>query len=487
MQQPNILVVFTDQQRADTICALGNDQIVTPTFDRLCHEGTAFTDCSTPSPVCVPARCSLATGRLPRQTGVCDNGDRWNNDTTTIYHRASAGGYRTHAVGKCHFVPDHHWGLQSRETQDEIAPANGDDYRRHLSTEGYQWCLEPNGMRGDWYYLPQPSQLPAALHPTAWVAERSCAFIRDQASADQPWFLSSHFIHPHPPFSPPYPWSRLYPSHDMPAPLAAENDVTTWVNRHQNRYKWRDAGWDANLYRTMKAAYWGCVSFIDDQLGRIVQALEDTNQLDNTLILLTSDHGEHLGDLGFVGKRSFHDAALRVPLIARLPGRFSAGARCQAPASLVDVAPTIAAAAGLPADDDSPGMDLADLARGEQRHTPVTSQLGRGQSAQHCLIEADWKYAWSAGDGREYLFDRSADPHDQRNLAEQPELHERLVDLKQRLRDQLPATEAGDTDWPACEPITLPGDPDAGLLYQHPPGLSELVTGACRSRSPAAE
>ena len=460
MSRPNILIVLTDQQRADTIGALGNPLINTPTCDRLCREGTAFTDCSTPSPVCVPARCCLATGHLPQTTGVVDNSTPWQPDTRTIYQQASDAGYRTHAVGKCHFIPDTNWGFHSREYQDEIGAARSDDYRRDLAKAGYEWCLEPHGMRGDWYYLPQPSQLPAALHPTTWVADRSCAFINQQAKktskskgksegeSDQPWLLATHFIHPHPPFSPPYPHSRQYRSHHMPAPITADNDVSTWVNRQQNRYKWRDAGWDANLYRTMKAAYYSCISYIDEQLARIIAVLEATNQLDNTLIIFTSDHGEHLGDLGFVGKRSFHDAALRVPLLVRYPQRFAAGARCAAPTSLVDIAATLAAVGGWTPDPDAPGVDLAALAQENAnqtghghrhvRHQPVTSHLGRGNKAQHCLVEADWKYAWSAGDGREYLFDRQADPQDRRNLSDDPDLQDLKQRLQQTLRGLLP-------------------------------------------------
>ena len=417
------------------------------------------------------ARCSLATGHLPTVTGVCGNDTQWDPETTTIYERATAAGYRTHAVGKCHFVPDDLWGLQTRERQDEIAAVEDDDYRQHLADQGYDWCLEPNGLRGDWYYTPQPSQLPGPLHPTTWVGDRSSAFIHEHDSGDQPWLLCSHFIHPHPPFSPPYPWSRLYRSHEMPHPLTAMNDVSTWINHRQNRYKWRDAGWDANLYRTMKAAYWGCISFIDMQVGRILQALEETHQLDNTLILFTSDHGEHLGDLGFVGKRSFHDASLRVPMLARLPSRFAAGAQCSAPTSLVDIAPTIAAAAGLEVDATWPGADLAHIAKGGGRPQPVTSHFEQGAKGIHCLVEADWKYAWSAGDGREYLFDRQQDPHDRCNLSGGEEHQERMAAMRECLRPCFQKKNAGKDNWPVYPPITMPDHPDDGLLYQDPPGL----------------
>jgi arylsulfatase len=147
--------------------------------------------------------------------------------------------------------------------------------------------------------------------------------------------------------------------------------------------------------------------------------LEKSGELDNTLIVFSADHGELLGDFGCFGKRSFHDASQRVPLIVRQPARFKAGAVCDTPASLVDLLPTFMAAAGHPAPEDADGCDLAALARGGARHTPVYFHYARGRDAILGAVDGDWKYAWSAPDSRSYLFPRHESP-EKRNRATDP-------------------------------------------------------------------
>ena len=148
-------------------------------------------------------------------------------------------------------------------------------------------------------------------------------------------------------------------------------DLWTYHNRHQNRYKYRDAGLDDNLLRVMRAYYWACVSYIDYNVGRILDALEAEGELDNTLVVWSSDHGEFLGDYNCFGKRSFLDAAARVPLLARLPGRFPAGVQVDTPASLVDLMPTFACAAEADTNAfDLDGLDLAEIVDRRFSHLP---------------------------------------------------------------------------------------------------------------------
>ncbi|NUQ00618.1 MAG: sulfatase-like hydrolase/transferase, partial [Armatimonadetes bacterium] len=346
MPRPNILFVFTDQQRHDTIAALDNPIIRTPSLDRLVAEGTAFTSCYTPSPVCVSARCSLVTGQPPHRTG-CDDNMPQPQHLPSFMDCLSAAGYQCHGIGKMHFTPnrDHLWGFESRLISEEGAGAQ-DVFLEHLRAQGFGHVHDPHGVRSEMYYVPQPSQLPARLHHTAWTADRSLEFL-EQRDGSRPFFLWTSFIKPHPPFEVPTPWNKLYRAPEMPLPKRPPGyqALWTWQNRHQNRYKWRDNGVDDNLVRTMRAAYYGCISFIDFHLGRILEALERRGELDNTLILFSSDHGEHLGDYDCFGKRSFLDTAARVPLLARWPGHLAAGVRCEAVTSLLDIAPTFCAAA----------------------------------------------------------------------------------------------------------------------------------------------
>ena len=231
--------------------------------------------------------------------------------------------------------------------------------------------------------------------------------------------------------------------------------------------------------RCIRAYYYACISFIDFQVGRLLKALEETGRLEDTLILFTSDHGELLGDFNCFGKRSMHAAAARVPLIARLPGRFSGGAACARPVSLVDIAPTILAVSGAsltshPLD----GVDLEEIASGRSRRPVVFSQFAEGPTsagarAAHstCMATTErWKYFYSAPDDREFLFDRVQDLSETRNRAGLPHCREALRDMKALLIGHLRA--GGETaglegdDWRRFPRLSVPEDPDAGLLIQ---------------------
>lgn len=484
--RPNVLLVFTDQQRADTIGALGNPVIRTPNLDRLVREGVAFTNAFTPSPVCIAARCSLIFGQYPHNTGCYENTKMPQDGRQTMMEALTRAGYRTHGIGKCHFRPDPHglWGFESRETQEEIARADRDDYLQYLQAQGYGHIKEAHGLRSEMYYIPQPAQMPAEHHPTQWVGDRAVAFIEEQAGSDRPWFLYVGFIHPHPPWALPVPWNKLYRAVDMPLPNVPADweALLTYQNRFQNRYKYRDQGIDLNLVRCMKAYYYAAVSFVDYQVGKILHALQTTGQLDNTLIVFTSDHGELLGDFNSFGKRSMHDASSRVPFIVRFPGVYPAGMRCDTPVSLVDIAPTVLAAAGAEITTHSvDGVDLAQLYHGAHSRSLVFAQHGTGPLATYMAVSKEWKYFYSAADDAEFLFDRMRDPFETRNRANVSLYRAEQNLMKEALIRHL--QEAGETagiengDWRRFPVQRIPSNPDAGLLIQDPPGVHFEIPG----------
>lgn len=482
--RPNVLIVFTDMQRADTIRALGNPVIRTPSLDRLAAEGTAFENAFSPSPVCVPARCCMHYGLYPQRTRLFDNGKMPPDNGLSYPALLGRAGYRTHAVGKCHFTPDYQAlrGFQSRQSQEECtSDPERDDYVAWLRANGYD-TYEPHGARGEMYYIPQVSTLPAEAHPSQWVGNESVRFIRESAAAARPWCLFASFVHPHPPFAPPKPWHRLYRPPAMPLPFIPPESASllTWVNRYQNRYKWRDRGFDVNLVRTIRAYCYATISFVDYQVGRILAALSETGQLDDTLILFTSDHGEYLGDYGCFGKRGMHDASVRIPLLARQPGRFAPGARCATPVSLIDVFPTVLGAAGLGRDGlELDGLDLGAVARGAERGRTVYSQFSYGARAIYMAANEEWKYIRSAGDGREWLFDRRRDPRESRDASGDPGADgvrrmmkaDLLAFLKRTGVDDAWIEAGGALDWrpqPAYDESYL-AEPDAKVLFQDYP------------------
>ena len=437
-RRPNILHLFSDQQRADTIAALGNPILRTPVLDRLVREGVAFTDCTTPSPVCVPARCSMHYGVYPTKTGCAKNVAMMEHNDNAIPDLLGRQGYRTMAIGKCHFLPNllDKRGYQARLTQEEgKSDPEIDDYVRFLVENDYD-DYECHGARAEMFYLPQISSLPEEAHPTTWISDRSIEFIREASAGDQPWMLFCSNIHPHPPFAPPKPWHKLYRTPDMPTPMIPPDadELLTWVNRKQNHANYRDRGFDESLARTIKAYYYATISFLDYQIGRVIEALEETGQLDNTLILFTSDHGEYLGDYRSYAKRSMHDAACRVPMIVRYPERFAPGTTCADPVSLVDVLPTFAAATGAPTDDlPLDGADLAAVARDGASGRALFSQFGRREEATYMLLNSEWKYFYSVPDRKAFLFNRTADPHDTHNLADDPSSADRADEMKREL------------------------------------------------------
>lgn len=484
---PNVLLLMTDQQRFDTIAALGNPIIQTPALDRLVREGTAFTAAYCPSPVCVASRCSLLLGQWAHQTG-CTTNAPMPQERTSLMEFLREAGYQTHGIGKMHFVPDSRklWGFESRDFSEE--GGGEDDFTRHLQENGYGHIVAPHGERSEYYYIPQPSQLPARLHHTTWMGDRTLEFLQ-RRDRDRPFFCWTSFIKPHPPFESPVPWSRLYRTVEMPLPFlpSGYEALQTWWNRLQNRYKYRDQGMDMNLLRTMRAAYYACISFIDYQIGRILDALADEGILDQTLILFTSDHGELLGDYHCYGKRSFLDVAARVPLLARFPERFAAGAQCDEPVSLVDVLPTCLAVAGIPTRSEHAGIDLAHIAQGQAERDAVIGQLGQESTGLYMLRSRDFKYVYSAADRTEWLF--RTDRLEERSLAGNPAFERMLTEHRKRLIDwlrkdgyEIPLDGERWREFPP--PPAVPDNPNAWQLFQDlcsvsgqfPPGYAPRVT-----------
>lgn len=477
--RPNILFIFTDQQRADTIGAL-NPVMRTPVMDRLCAEGVLFTLAHTPSPVCVSARCSLIFGQYPHKTGCFDNGfpmPEVTKERPTFMATLAEAGYQAHGVGKMHFTPDRHAlrGFHSRDESEELsAKVDDDDHLKWLHEKGFGYIHDINGVRGEMYYIPQPSQLPAWAHNSHWVADRSLDFLRNR-DRSRPFLLWSSFIDPHPPFAPPVPWNKLYRAPSMPLPKRPPDmeNLWVWVNRHQNRYKFRDAGIDDNLLRVMKAYYYATVSFIDYNVGRIIAYLEESGELDNTLILWTSDHGEYLGDYNCFGKRTFLKSAANIPLMVRYPPRFPAGLQVDRPASLLDVMPTFLQAAGVDTGNlELDGMDLAALADDPDSRQAIFGEVQQDNRALYMALTRRWKYIYAASDNREFLFDLLVDPKETRNRAETRGYEKQVATMRATLIGFLRQegyTEPLDGDgWRVHEPPPFPRDPDAGLLFQDP-------------------
>lgn len=473
--RPNILFLFPDQLRADCIFALGNPQIKTPNIDRLVRNGTAFTNCITPSPICVAARHALTSGVSPHRTGCVDNFDV-HCKRPSFMQALNEVGYQTHGVGKMHFSRSKgDWQFQSRDISEElVGEADRDHYREFLKVKGFEHVLDPHGLRSEYYYLPQPSQLPDRLHNNSWIADRSIDFLNTRDSS-KPFFLWTSFIKPHPPFESPIPWSRLYRMHEMNEPLRPENfeENQSFWNKVQNRYKYRDSGYDSNLSRITKAAYYSAISHVDYHLGRILDSLGP--EIDNTLIVFSSDHGEMLGDYGCYGKRCMLDASVRVPLIIRYPKVFPENAIYSHSTTLLDLFPTFLKTAGRDLKKyDVEGIPLQKLLHTEPKDRFVHSQYSQNSLGLYMSCNRKWKYIYSAADRKEWLFQNG---DERKNLTSKKEYSDTLAKLRKLtierfLNDGYHAPVESE-NWKQFEPPSFPGDPDAGLLIQDPPDLEK--------------
>lgn len=397
-KRPNILLLFTDQQRRDTIHALGNERIITPALDEIANQAVVFDQCFTPAPVCVPARFAMFSGQYPNRCGCCNNNVSTVYDGEGFYHEFTQQGYQTCSVGKMHHQVDLYgpMGFEKRYVQEEMADPQ-DDYTKFIMNSPYKHVIDYNGMRSEMYYVPQISQLPAEYHPTQWVGDTSVKFL-EECDADKPFFLVSSFIHPHPPFCPPAPWNKMYRtvSEDpyMP-PNRAEFEAFM-----SDRFTEEQIGFSRQDITLLRNYYYSCISFVDYQISRILQVLKDRGMYEDTIIVFSTDHGEMLGDFGTMGKRSMLDGAVHIPMMIRVPGKEAE--RRDDVCSLVDMAPTLLSCAGIAYDKaEYDGVNLFS----DEKHEVVYAQYSTREKGTYMVATNQDKLVYSGPRDQYFYFD----------------------------------------------------------------------------------
>lgn len=458
--KPNILWVCTDQQRYDTINALnpGGSAARTPHADRLIAEGISFDRAYCQSTVCSPSRASYLTGRYPRTTGLRQNGQTLPSKERLISRILADHGYVCGLAGKQHLASCSdgkieergddgysvfHW---SHHPQPDWGDANA--YTAWLTSKGVSW----NDLYGPKLSDYVIQGIPAEYHQTTWCAEMAIDFIRSNDTAKakggsgRPWFFNLNCFDPHHPFDPPADYLAKYDPATMPLPRIKPGELS-----HKTRYQQRDSEWAHDNpgefhvagmtnddHRQVRAAYLAMCELIDDQLGRMLDALEETGQLDNTLVIFMSDHGELLGDHGLYFKGPhFYEQAVRVPVVMRLPGRIDESVRVSGLVELLDLAPTLCELAGIDVPASMQGRSLLPLCRGE--HDP-----SHWRDYIYCEYYNAWTHKRSYGtmmrtptqkiavyhgidDGE--MYDLEADPDEFENLYE----NNAYSEMKQRL------------------------------------------------------
>jgi len=423
---PNILWICTDQQRWDTIRALGNKHIRTPNIDRLCAEGVAFTHAHCQNPICTPSRASFLTGMYPRYLNACTNGNEsWQSEAPLVTKTLADAGYDCGLAGKFHLSA----------AQGRIEPRYDDGYRVfHWShhphdswPEGHAYndWLKRQGIDHD-TTKKKFGYIPPEFHQTKWCADRAIDFMREKREG--PWLFSYNCFDPHPPLDPPKEYLDRFDLDSLPVPEWTEDDLREEKALAGVNFQSKAGRIPAKKARLSLAKYWAMIEQIDDHVGRMLDALEASGQRENTVVIFTSDHGHMIGDHGLNNKGCrFYEGLVRVPLICSWPGRFKAGVKSDALVELTDITPTLLELAGLEVPEGMHGKSLLPLLTGEEtdhrEHVRCTyTETLRGTKSWGTMIR-DRRYKLVCYHGTELgqLFDLEADPNEHRNLWDSPE------------------------------------------------------------------
>jgi len=464
--RPNVLLLYTDQQRWDTIgwggaeAYLGNPHITTPNLDRLAREGVLFANAFCNNPVCMPSRQSMLSGRYPSALGCMTNGVEMREDVWTLPRILQAVGYHTIQVGKLHFKnhsnrdhrePHPRYGFDTMVLSDE--PGCYDDaYIKwveaqdpaqvqacRVSTppawEGVPVVKQPRNT-----HEPYVFEGPEHLTHSAFVADQTIEALKQRNPA-QPFFAIAGFYAPHTPLNPPQRFVDMYDPADLPLPHFDETpDRVPWTGMELADERWRET----------KAAYYALITHVDDQIGRILAYLDESGLRDETMIVFTSDHGEHLGDHGLVQKGPPGlESCAHVPLIVAPPQGAVMEASAVAPVAhlveAVDVAPTILDVCGVQSPPFFQGRSLQPLLTG-QGYVPRASayieyrdpfgsswKTVRTHDFKYSLHTAERNHTPSETPLAELLFDLREDPHELRNVATDPGYADSLAQMREEL------------------------------------------------------
>ncbi len=438
-QRPNVLWICTDQQRYDTIHALGNKYIRTPNLDRLVETGVAFTHAHCQTPICTPSRASFLTGMYPDTVHGCINGnDRWDDAAPLITKTLADAGYDCGLAGKLH--------LSAAQGRIERRPNDG--YRVfHWSHHPYpDWpeghayddWLKSQGVDFRKTYKENDRSMPAKWHQTTWCTDRAVDFLKQKRNG--PWLFSLNCFDPHPPLDPPKKYLDRYDIDSLPGPLFRPSGLDAQARLKGVNFQTKAKAYDPREAKRHQALYWAQIELIDENVGRLLQVLDETGQRDNTIIIFTSDHGESLGDHGLRAKGCrFYEGLVRVPLIISWPGKFKQGLRSDALVELTDIAPTLLEVAGLPGANAMAGRSLVPILTGKSdpgHHRDFVRCIYfaclQGPPSRASMIRTkDYKLVQYHGHEPGELFDLRKDPGEFDNLWDSPEYAEVRCQLMQ--------------------------------------------------------
>ncbi|MBM3746186.1 MAG: arylsulfatase [Acidobacteria bacterium] len=440
--RPHILLLMTDQHRGDCLGADGNRVIRTPHLDRIAREGVLFRHAYSATPTCTPARAALLTGLSPWHHGMLGYGRVAEKYPLEMPRALREAGYHGLGVGKMHWHPQRNLHGFHQTILDEQDMRNTPDFR----SDYHGWFhsvaphLDPNATGLDWNgYEARPYALPEHLHPTNWTAQTAANFLQAY-NRPEPFFLKVSFVRPHSPYDPAPRFWKMYQDADLPPAR-----VGKWAQRYAPRSDGGRAIWHGHLgpaeVGSARQGYYGAVSHVDDQIGRILEALEQRKLLDETLILMTADHGDMTGDHHLWRKSYAYEPSARIPMLMRWPSGLVSARRGQVldqPVELRDVLATFMEAASIQPRERLDGASLLALVRGQTEGWRKWIDLEHDvcyhvSNHWNALTDGRIKYIYHAPDGAEQLFNLADDPHELKDLAGDPAHEATLREWRQRL------------------------------------------------------
>lgn len=445
-KRPNLLLVMADQFRGDCLGADGNRAIHTPTLDRLAAEGARFRCAYSSTPTCTPARSALLTGLAPWNHGMLKMVPMAGRYPVEKPRALRAAGYYTMVVGKNHYHPQRNGHGYHQALLDESGRIESPDFRSDYRSWFWSQApnLDPDATGLGWNdHRARPYALPERLHPTWWTAQTAIHFV-ETYSRPEPFFLKVSFARPHSPYDPPERFWKRYAEANLPGAA-----VGAWARKYAARSGPEDDIWHGDVgagqVRASRQGYYGSISFVDEQIGRVLEALEKRHLLEETLVLFLSDHGDMTGDHHLWRKSYAYEPSARIPMLVRWPRGLVSGQRGQVlrqTVELRDILPTLLDAAGVPAHPELDGRSLLPLLDGKTEGWRPYLDLEHGvcysrENHWNALTDGREKYIYHAYDGQEQFFDLADDPHELSDLASHPASAERVSVWRSRMIEHL--------------------------------------------------
>ena len=436
MKPMNTIVILSDEHNKRVTGCYGHEMIKTPNLDKLASRGTRFTSAYTNCPICVPARASFATGQYVHKVRCWDNALAYQGTPASWGHRLMAQGHRVTSIGKLHYKESN---PQQNGFDEEILPLHivgglGDLLgliRDELPLRPGSARLGPEAGRGESEYT----------HYDREIAATTCRWLEEQSAKrhDKPWMLYVGFVSPHFPLIAPPAFYDLYPEKDVPWPLMydhAERPRHPFTDAMRKCLSYDDQ-FDAPMVRRAITAYFGLVSFLDDNVGKILAKLEATGLSDSTRVMYSTDHGDNLGTRGMWGKSTMYEESAGIPLILAGPG-VPQGAVCDVPVSLADAFQTIIHSAGAQPDAEDanlPGQSLLGIANGAVPQRTILSEYHAAGAVCGAYMIRHGKYKYIHYVGMPpMLFDLEADPNERNDLGRDPRHSETVKECEAALR-----------------------------------------------------